>query len=172
MNPIVNLAKKAAKNFILKKKTDFPLKSVPQSMIKKRAGVFVSIHHKDGKLRGCIGTFLPTQKNLAEEIVTSAISSTQDPRFPPIKKEELPYLTFKVDVLSELKPAKKRDLDPKKFGLMVTDVEGRRGLLLPDLPGVITADQQIEICKRKAGIGLTQPVDFQIFTVKRYEENK
>jgi AmmeMemoRadiSam system protein A len=162
------LARKAIEQFVKNKEEICPPEKIPPAM-SRQAGVFVSIHAKSGQLRGCIGTFLPTKKNIAGEIISNAMAAAQDPRFPPISEKELPNLTYKVDVLSDLKPAQKEDLDPKKYGLLISAREGRRGLLLPDLPGVESVDQQIEICRQKAGIGPEEKVDYQTFTVKRHE---
>ena len=165
-HPLADLAKKAVEKYIRQGKVFRPRKLSAE--MRAEAGVFVSIK-KHGELRGCIGTFLPTKKNVAEEIVANAIAATQDPRFPPLSKEELPYLTYKVDALSDLRPVSKRELDPKKYGLLVSTKDGRRGLLLPDLPGVDTVDQQISYCLQKAGIRQGEKVDYQIFTVERHE---
>lgn len=146
-------------------------KGLPQEMLQKKAGTFVSIHRKDGSLRGCIGTFLPTQANIAQEIMTNAIAAAHDPRFLAISEEELTDLVYSVDLLSEPKPAKKEELDPKKYGLLVMAPDGRKGLLLPDLPDVETAEEQIAICKRKAGILPDEEVKYQIFTVERHAKH-
>ena len=136
---------------------------------RKRAGVFVSIH-KEGSLRGCIGTIEPATGSIAEEIVQNAISAaTEDPRFAPVTLEELGLLDYSVDILSEpTRVAALSDLDPKKYGVIC--VKGyRKGLLLPDLPGVDTVSEQLSIAKKKAGIS---PSDTQVkiyrFTVSRY----
>jgi len=165
----VELARKTIETYV-KSGQVLPLpKNLPQAMFKKRAGVFVSIHKKDGSLRGCIGTFLPTKKNMAEEIVANAIAAAvHDPRFPPVTAAELPHLTYSVDILSLPKPATRSQLDPQKYGLLVSTADGRRGLLLPDIPGVETAEDQITICKRKAGILPDEKVSLQIFTVERH----
>ena len=169
-NYYVDLARKTVEEFAKTgKKISLP-ENLPVEMTKKKAGVFVSIHTQDGKLRGCIGTFLPTKKSIAEEIVANAVAAAQDPRFPPVTETELPDLAFKIDVLSDLKPAKKKDLNPKKYGLLVSASDGRRGLLLPDIPGVKTAEEQIEFCKQKAGISPEEKVTFETFTVERHEE--
>lgn len=124
-----------------------------------------------GVLRGCIGTFLPTKKNVAEEIMHNSIAAaTQDPRFPPVTEKELPNLVYSVDILSKPKLAKKENLNPKKYGLIVVTKDGRRGLLLPDIPGVKTAEEQIQICKRKAGIGPNETITYQVFTVERHKD--
>jgi AmmeMemoRadiSam system protein A len=165
------LAKQTIEAYIKTGKIISPPKDLPQEMLTKKAGVFVSLHLKDGSLRGCIGTFFPTCSNLSQEIIHNAISSaTQDPRFPPITEKELPKLTYSIDILSASKIVSKGILsDPKKYGLIVSAQDGRRGLLLPDLPGVRTIEQQIEICRMKAGINPWEPVSYQIFTVERHQ---
>lgn len=135
-----------------------------------RAGCFVSIHLRDsGDLRGCIGTIQPTCDTLAEEIIQNAVSAaTRDPRFPPISEEELPNLSINVDVLLEPEPASVADLDPKRYGVIVT--QGfKRGLLLPDLEGVDTVEQQLAIACAKAGIeGFGPEVELERFEVVRH----
>jgi len=137
--------------------------------MQERAGVFVSIH-KAKELRGCIGTFEPTQASVAEEIITNAINSaTRDPRFLPIAPDELDDLNYSVDVLTKPEPIKSQDeLDPKKYGVIV-EAGMRRGLLLPDLEGVDTVDFQIDICRQKAGILPDEPIKLYRFEVKRYK---
>ncbi len=137
-------------------------------MKQNRAGVFVSIH-KDGKLRGCIGTFLPTRECIAKEIISNAVSaSTRDPRFDPIGPEELKWLEINVDVLSTPKPiGSKEELDVKRYGVIVSS-GSRRGLLLPDLDGVDTVDEQVDIARRKAGIREQDPITLERFEVVRH----
>lgn len=163
----VEIARKAIADFINEGKiSDIP-GEIPADL-NGRAGTFVSLH-KGEDLRGCIGTFAPTKHNIAEEIIHNAVSAaTSDPRFPPVEKEELGDLEISVDVLSE--PEKIKDasqLDAKKYGVIVKSGV-LRGLLLPDLEGVDTPQQQIEICKRKAGIWNGEPAELYRFTVKRY----
>lgn len=133
-----------------------------------RAGVFVSLK-KHGQLRGCIGTIEPTQPNLAEEIIENAISAgTRDPRFWPVRPEELPELVYSVDVLSRPEPVSSpAELDPKRYGVIVRG-RGRSGLLLPDLEGIDTVEEQVRIAKEKAGLGPHDEVRLERFEVKRY----
>jgi len=134
-----------------------------------KAGVFVSIHKK-GSLRGCIGTFEPQQENVAKEIIANAVSSaTRDPRFNAITAKELKDLDYSIDVLTKPEPVSDvSELDAKKYGVIV-EAGWRKGLLLPDLEGVDTAEQQIEICRQKGGIGAEEPVSLYRFEVKRYK---
>jgi AmmeMemoRadiSam system protein A/AmmeMemoRadiSam system protein B len=149
------------------KKIEVP-DNLPSEMINNKNGVFVSIH-KFGVLRGCIGTFLPTKNNIAEEIIENAISaSTRDPRFPKIEEDELKYLEVNVDVLETPTPCKREDLDPKRYGVIVSS-GFKRGLLLPDLDGIDTVEQQISIAKRKANIGSNEEISLQRFEVIRHK---
>jgi AmmeMemoRadiSam system protein A len=134
----------------------------------KRAGVFVSIK-KDGELRGCIGTTAPVTDSIAAEILSNSVSAAaRDPRFEPIDESELDSLTYSVDVLAEPEPIDGPDeLDVKRYGVIVSR-GGRRGLLLPDLDGVDTPEKQIEIARRKGGIGKNEPYTLERFEVVRH----
>jgi len=165
----VLLAKRTIEDYLRSGKVISPPSRIPE-VFQKKAGTFVSLHKK-GRLRGCIGTYLPTQDNLANEIIKNAISAaTQDPRFPPVDTSEIKDLEISVDVLSRPEPVKsKRELDPKKYGVIVSK-GWQKGLLLPDLEGVDTVEQQLEIAKQKAGLGGTpvEQLEIQRFTVTRY----
>lgn len=140
----------------------------PAALTGEAAGAFVSLH-KDGRLRGCIGTIAPTQASVAEEIVHNAVSAgTRDPRFPPVRTDELDELEYIVDVLGRPEPVDSpARLDPRRYGVIVS-YGRRRGLLLPDLDGVDTVDQQVEIARRKGGIGENDPYTLQRFKVVRH----
>lgn len=167
-DPYVRLAYEAIEAHVRDGK-ELSVRDVPLSLSGIRSGAFVSIHEFD-QLRGCIGTTSPTQVNLGKEIIANAISaSSEDPRFEAIKAKELPYLEVTVDVLSPSEPVTSlAELNPRKYGLIVEN-NGRRGLLLPDLPNVETVDDQVAICKKKAGIAPDEPVKLFRFTVVRHE---
>jgi len=167
VHPLVRLAKRSVESYVRKGKV-VPVKRLTPEM-KLKAGVFVSIH-KGGELRGCIGTIEPQRNNVAEEIIANAISSAiRDPRFYPVTADELKELEYSVDVLTEPKPVKSRKrLDARRYGVIV-EAGGRRGLLLPDLEGVNSASEQIDICRQKAGIPPDEPVKLYRFEVKRYK---
>ena len=131
-------------------------------------GAFVSI--KNGmKLRGCIGELTPTHDNLAIEIIQNAVSAaSRDPRFSPVSWDELPNLTFSVDVLSPLEKVEDvSKLDCKQFGLTVKSGD-KQGVLLPDLDGVDTVAEQLRICLKKGGIDESEPYEMYRFEVERY----
>ncbi|MGB9789839.1 MAG: AmmeMemoRadiSam system protein A [Thermotoga caldifontis] len=169
-HPFVKWAIKSIESYILDGRMVDPIKDgAPEELLNRRAGAFVSLHLLDGSLRGCIGTFMPTRSNLALEIRDNAIAAaTQDPRFEPVTPEELDDIEVTVDILSEPeKVADTSQLDPKRYGVIV--VSGyRRGLLLPDLPGVDSVEEQIRIALRKAGISERERFDVYRFTVERY----
>ncbi|MFH1149919.1 MAG: AmmeMemoRadiSam system protein A [Actinomycetota bacterium] len=142
---------------------------LPSELTGTRAGAFVCLK-KRGELRGCIGTIKPAHPNLAAEIAENAVSSAiRDPRFPPVTPAELGDLSYSVDVLEE--PEDIPDishLDPRTYGVIVRS-GGRSGLLLPDLEGVDTAEEQVRIARMKAGIGPREPIMLQRFKVTRHE---
>lgn len=164
----VKLAKASLESYILKRQVISVPADLPSEMLSKQAGAFVSIH-KAGRLRGCIGTILPTMENVAEEIIQNAISaSTRDPRFDAIRPEELPFLEINVDVLGDPEDIDSPDqLDVKRYGVIVSS-GSRRGLLLPDLDGVDSVAQQIAIARQKGGIGDNEKVKLQRFEVVRH----
>lgn len=167
-HPYVKWAIEVIESYVRLRKILEPYSNLPKELFERRAGAFVTLHNLDGSLRGCIGTFSPVRENLAYEIRDNAIAAaTRDPRFLPVEPEELPNIIVNVDVLSPYEPVKTIDeLDPKRYGIIVQK-GWRRGLLLPDIEGVNTVQEQIRIAKLKAGIF---DDDFEIFkfTVERY----
>ncbi|MGE5630511.1 MAG: AmmeMemoRadiSam system protein A [Caulobacteraceae bacterium] len=167
-DPYVKLAVKTLETFIRTgKKIDIP-EGLPEEMLRGKAGVFVSLK-KFGDLRGCIGTIAPTTKNIAAEIIQNAISAgTRDPRFFPVEEDELEDLDYSVDVLMEAEPVdSKEDLDVKRYGVIVRS-GFRTGLLLPNLEGVDTVEEQLDIALRKAGIGKGESYKMERFEVIRH----
>jgi len=167
LHPVVELAKETVESYIREGKLPRLGELTPE--MKERAGVFVSLH-KHGQLRGCIGTFEPDKDNVAEEIMANAInSSTRDPRFPPVTASELDDLEYSVDILTKPEPVTDiSELDYKKYGVIV-ESDWKRGLLLPDLEGVDSVEEQIAICRLKAGILANEPVKLYRFQVRRYK---
>ncbi len=161
----VRLARLTVETWVKEGKKPALPEELPAEMMKNRAGVFVSLH-KDGRLRGCIGTICPVRSCIAEEIVENGISAAvKDPRFRPVREEELDSLEISVDVLGVPEKIQSKDeLDVKRYGVIVS--KGfRRGLLLPNLDGVDTVDEQISIALRKAGLSDTE----QRFEMERFE---
>ena len=164
----VRLAREAVEAYVLRHEViDVPA-GLPDEMLSTQAGAFVSIH-EHGDLRGCIGTIAPTRSCVAEEIIGNAISaSTRDPRFPAIQPDELKWLDINVDVLGEPEDIESEDeLDVKRYGVIVSSGR-KRGLLLPDLDGVDTVEQQVDIAMRKGGINKFEKYKLQRFEVIRH----
>ena len=164
----VNLARASAEYFVTNGKVMPVPDWVSRELLNKTAGAFVSVHNF-GALRGCIGTIASTQKNLALEIIENAVSAvSKDPRFSPVTQDELKYLDINVDVLGEAEKIKSpSELDVKKYGVIVQSGY-KRGLLLPDLEGVDTVEQQIDIARRKGGIAPGEKIDLFRFEVVRH----
>ena len=146
-----------------------PPGDIPDELRKKRAGTFVCLKIGES-LRGCVGTIQPTQGSIADEIMANAIqAATADPRFAPVSIDELPHLEFTVDILEEPEKVKsKEQLDPKVYGIIVQRGY-KTGLLLPDIDGVDTPEQQIAIAKQKAGIDPSEDAELYRFRVIRYK---
>ena len=165
----VRLARQTIEAYVGERRQISIPKDLPEEMYESRAGVFVSLK-EEGRLRGCIGTITPVQKSIAEEIIANAISaSTKDPRFHPVQSDELDKLVYSVDVLGTPEAITSPDeLDVKRYGVIVT--KGRkRGLLLPNLDGVDTVEDQITIAKQKAGISTyDDDVQLERFEVVRH----
>ena len=168
-DPWVKLARRSLETYV---KTGQRLTSLPEDlpaeMTTQQAGAFVSLH-KNGQLRGCIGTIAPTCENLAWEIVQNAVSAcSRDPRFSPVRPDELDELEYSVDVLGAPEPVDSpAALDPKTYGVIVS-CSGRRGLLLPDLDGVDSVEAQLSIALQKGGIRENEPYKIERFKVVRH----
>lgn len=169
-DPYISLARKTIESYVkFGRLPEIDRKSLPKEMNENRAGTFVSIH-KEGNLRGCIGTISAVRDSITDEIMQNAISaSTEDPRFNPITQDEFDKLEISVDVLKSAEDIHSiSKLDPKKYGVIVYKGT-RRGLLLPNLDGIETPEEQIKIARQKAGISENEDVKLQRFEVIRHE---
>ncbi|WP_294518628.1 AmmeMemoRadiSam system protein A [uncultured Pseudoflavonifractor sp.] len=168
-DPWVQLARLSLETYVRTgKRLDRLPDGLPQALTGQAAGAFVSLHI-NGRLRGCIGTIAPTQENVAWEIVCNAVSAcSRDPRFPPVGADELDALEYSVDVLGRPEAVDSPDqLDPRQYGVIVSCGQ-RRGLLLPDLDGVDTVEEQLDIARQKGGIHAGEPYQIQRFKVVRH----
>lgn len=174
----IKLARKTIETFIRDHKiislysdlSDIAPDGLPAELTERQAGTFVSLH-KNGNLRGCIGTIQATRTCVADEIISNAVSAaTRDPRFAPVGLHELEDLDISVDVLGPTERiSSPAELDVKRYGVVVTKGR-RRGLLLPNLEGVDSIDEQICIAKQKAGLDPDEEnVTLERFEVVRHE---
>lgn len=188
MHPLVQLAKSAVENHIKNNEIVLTPSDFPKEYLQKRSGVFVTIEKK-GQLRCCIGTYLATKENIAKEVIENAIiAATEDYRFGKIKKAELPLLSYFVyilrtpEIVTDLK-----ELDPKKYGIIVKNIppllaekkdaifddwpRAKSGLLLPDLEGIDSSEEQIVIACQKAGIDPEkEEITIYRFSVEKYAQ--
>lgn len=183
---ITDFAKQVVEEYINNGKIISVPDDLDKEFLNRKAGAFVTILKK-GELRGCIGTYEPTKENIAEEVVQNAIAAaTEDYRFGRINKDELPYLSYEVYVLNEPELTESiKELNPRKFGVIVKTIPGKfptgidvlfsnnmrvkSGLLLPDLEGIDTAEEQISIACKKAGINpLKEKILIYKFTADKY----
>jgi AmmeMemoRadiSam system protein A len=168
-HPLVQLADAAIRLYVVEGRRIKP-DCAPALIEGFPSGAFVTLHSRStGELRGCIGTIEPTSPSLAEEVIDNAISAaTRDPRFPPVQAEELNDLEIDVSVLHAPEPVGGvQELDPKVYGVIVQR-GWRRGLLLPDIPGIDDAATQVRYARMKAGIGPEERIDLERFRVERY----
>lgn len=169
-NPYVRLARENLDYYFSHGKKITEISGLSQEILNERHGVFVSLK-KFGHLRGCIGTILPTTDSVGEEIIRNSIEAAiHDPRFPAILEDEMKDIDISVDILMDPVSCKKQDLDPKKYGVIVS-LGSRRGLLLPDLEGVDTVEEQLRIACDKANIDFDEDYNIEKFEVVRYKED-
>lgn len=166
-DPYVRLARESLSNYLINGDyIDIP-SYVTDEMRQVKRGVFVTLK-KEGVLRGCIGTVLPTRENVSQEIIKNAVSAgTKDSRFLPVEIEELEDIDFSVDVLTEPETSSIEGLDPKKYGLIVRS-GNKLGLLLPDIEGVDSVEDQVKIALQKGGISPGEPYTIERFQVIRH----
>ncbi len=166
-HPLVRLARDAVVAFVRESRVLEP--SLSADDLPRGVGCFVSLKTADGLLRGCIGSVEPVEPDLPREVVRNAIdAATADPRFLPVTPKELSGLVYSVDVLAPPEPIEGLDeLDPRRYGVIVQNGR-RRGLLLPDIEGVDTAEQQVDIARSKALIAPDEPLEMWRFQVQRF----
>ncbi len=169
-HPLVELARQALVTTIGEGQTFVPTAEL-RAQFAHPAPVFVTLRANDGELRGCIGTITATQKTLADEVAAESVAAaTRDPRFPPVSPAEIAGLHIEVSVLSPAEPVESlAQLDPAQYGVIVVrQRDGRRGLLLPGIPSITTAAEQVTMARRKAWIGDDEPVALYRFRTAKY----
>jgi len=168
---ITDLARKTVELFVTENKILEVDENILPEYKDKKAGVFVTIY-KNGNLRGCIGTIMPVEKNIIKEVIKNSISScSQDPRFTKVRVDELDSLKYSVSILMPPEPVNSvEELDPSRYGVIVTGEYGRRGLLLPRLEGINTIEEQVMHAMAKAGIKLGEKISLSRFESIEYKE--
>lgn len=103
--------------------------------LRRPAGAFVTLNDERGQLRGCIGSIQPVAP-LVQAVSSSAISAAlRDPRFYPVKPEELPKLHLEISVMGPIEPVKDvSEIEVGRDGLIISRGP-YAGLLLPQVAG-------------------------------------
>lgn len=162
---LVTIAREAVRATVADGRTP----SVPERL-GRRAPVFVTLRCSDGSLRGCIGSLAAVEADVTLETArNAALAATRDPRFRPLTPAEVDGLSVEVSVLGPEEPVgSEGELDPARFGVVVRDAAGRQGVLLPAVPGVADARQQVRIAREKAGIPDGASVKLFRFAVEKH----
>lgn len=167
-HPLVDLAREAIRHYL---ETGEYLDVSDRPGDGPAMGVFVSLHDPpkpgevEGRLRGCRGSIRPLGPTLYAEVVRQAVNSAvDDPRCEPVWLDEVDDIDITVYLLKPYEPVESLDeLDPKRYGVIVEGSGGRRALLLPGIPGIETAAEQVYLTKRKAFIAPDEPVKLYRF---------
>jgi len=163
---LLDVAREAVRARLERRPAAFRARVDAAGPLARAAPVFVTLR-LDGDLRGCMGELVPRFDDLVREVADRAVvAAFEDPRFPPLARDELERITFEVSILGPLEPVSDRaTLDPRRYGIEVFDRSGRRAVLLPGIEGIDTVDEQIRICRRKAGIRADAPISLHRFEV-------
>jgi AmmeMemoRadiSam system protein A len=101
--------------------------------LQRPGAVFVSLHERDGDLRGCVGS-IQAVAPLAQAVASSAVNAAfRDPRFPPVTADELPGLHIEISVMSPIERVTDvEEIEVGRDGLIISQ-GNRAGLLLPQV---------------------------------------
>ncbi len=130
MDRLLSIAKTSVETFA--REREIPEFEPTPEKLKEKRGVFVTLK-KQGLLRGCIGQ-IDCESPLYKAVPLLAVAAAfQDPRFPPVSEEELPFLEYEVSVLGPLKPLK--SVDELRLGVqgLMVKAQGRAALFLPQV---------------------------------------
>jgi MEMO1 family protein len=163
-----DLGRRAIETYLKTRQLIDPPSPVPADL-QEPSAVFVTLR-KQGELRGCVGSIRPTEPTAAHEFIRYAIASAvRDPRFEPVRLDEVKDLVLKVQLLDPAEPVTDVSaLDPQSYGIIVRSGE-RQSLLLPGIEGIETAEQQIAAACEKAGIPRLAPLELERFRTRTLE---
>ena len=145
----------------------------PEGLLARPLPVFVTLRI-GGDLRGCVGSLEARCDNLIEETMDRACAAAfEDPRFPPLTAGELSMTSIEISMLGPLRRiASPDELDPQRYGIEVSDGQGRRAVLLPEIAGVDTAEEQIAVTRQKARIDAAEQIEIRRFSVVKVKETR
>ena len=119
----------------------------------EKQGAFVTLHRKDGELRGCVG-LMRAEASLLDTVARMAVvAAIEDGRFAPVTAGELDGLRIEISALAPLEPIRPEDVEVGRHGLLIGHRE-RRGVLLPQVPVEHGWDRETFLAHtcRKAGL--------------------
>jgi len=162
---IQELGRRAIDTYLRTRRLIEPPDPVP-AHLQLPSAVFVTLR-KHGELRGCVGSVRPTEPTAARELIRYVVASAvRDPRFDPVRLDEVADLTIKVQLLDPAEPITDISaLDPTTYGIIVRWGD-RQALLLPGLEGIDTPEQQILAVCEKAGIDRHAPLVLERFRTR------
>ena len=127
------------------------------AVLRERRGAFVTLE-SSRRLRGCIGTLEATRPLAADVAHNAHAAAFADPRFPPVKEDELEGLHIKVSVLSPSLPMRVESeaglvasLRPGVDGLIIADGDKRATFLPSVWKGIPEPERFVRELARKAG---------------------
>ena len=141
-----------------------------ENLINQKKGVFVTLRI-DGKVRGCIGTF--QKEEIWVQVQRYAVfSAFNDPRFPPLSKEELPKIKVEISILDD--PTDVKDISEIKLGEdgIIVEAKGKGGVLLPEVAeefGVKTPEEFLSMLCRKIKL---EPDCWRKAKIKKFKTTK
>ncbi len=149
---LLDFAKKTITSYVKDGKA--PKVNINNKRLKANGATFVTIKTSKGMLRGCMGNIKPNMP-LYQSVIRNAINaSSRDPRFHPMKEEELGNVDIEVTILSPLEPLKGvREIEIGKHGLYIVK-DYHSGILLPQVPVELGWDREtfLKQVSKKAGL--------------------
>ena len=165
---IQDLGRRAIETYLRSHQLIEPPEPIPMEW-QAPSAAFVTLR-KNGAMRGCVGSTRPTEATAAHELIRYAIASAvRDPRFHPVRLDEVPLLTIRVQLLDPAEPITDiTRIDPKTHGIIVRSGD-RQALLLPGIGEIVTPEQQLRAACQKAGIDRHAALQVERFRTRTFE---
>jgi len=165
---IQDLGRRAIETYLRSHQLIEPPEPIPMEW-QAPSAAFVTLR-KNGAMRGCVGSTRPTEATAAHELIRYAIASAvRDPRFHPVRLDEVPLLSIRVQLLDPAEPLTDiTRIDPKTDGIIVRSGD-RQALLLPGIEEIVTPEQQLRAACQKAGIDRHAALQVERFRTRTFE---
>ena len=165
---IQDLGRRAIETYLRSHQLIEPPEPIPMEW-QAPSAAFVTLR-KNGAMRGCVGSTRPTEATAAHELIRYAIASAvRDPRFHPVRLDEVPLLSIRVQLLDPAEPLTDiTRIDPRTDGIIVRSGD-RQALLLPGIEEIVTPEQQLRAACQKAGIDRHAALQVERFRTRTFE---